>query len=396
MMMFDAYGLSSSRVLTFTLLVFVACFSCSSTSKDEQKTEAADQNQAAWIVTVKGAVAFPQQGKIAIQQIKDGGIGWQDTIMLSSKNKFAKKVKLSEPGYYKINFYNRQVVDFILYKNNIEILADGNDPRGNVEIKGSPEIDVIRKVQFILQRVEASPEVAKLTQEYNVASQTQNDARMKALRSQYMEILKKSQDSVATIIRNEPPSLGVINMLEGGTVLDRDRFMDTYIAVAEKLKKEWPNFSVAKTFVESVDKLKALAIGQIAPEIALPDTTGQIVKLSSMRGKYVLLDFWAKWCGPCRQENPNVVSAYKKFKDKGFTVFGVSLDRNRQDWINAIKADGLTWTHVSDLKYWNSQAAQAYSISSIPFSLLLDPDGKIIAKNLRGAALHEKLAEVLK
>jgi peroxiredoxin len=288
------------------------------------------------------------------------------------------------------------VVDFILYKNNIEILADGNDPRGNVEIKGSPEIDVIRKVQFILQRVEASPEVAKLTQEYNVASQTQNDARMKALRSQYMEILKKSQDSVATIIRNEPPSLGVINMLEGGTVLDRDRFMDTYIAVAEKLKKEWPNFSVAKTFVESVDKLKALAIGQIAPEIALPDTTGQIVKLSSMRGKYVLLDFWAKWCGPCRQENPNVVSAYKKFKDKGFTVFGVSLDRNRQDWINAIKADGLTWTHVSDLKYWNSQAAQAYSISSIPFSLLLDPDGKIIAKNLRGAALHEKLAEVLK
>jgi peroxiredoxin len=166
------------------------------------------------------------------------------------------------------------------------------------------------------------------------------------------------------------------------------------MAVANKLRKEWPNYDHSKSFIELVDKMKSIAIGQPAPEIALPDTTGQMVKLSSMKGKYVLVDFWAKWCGPCRQENPNVVRVYHKFKDKGFTVFGVSLDRRKEDWMRAIAEDKLAWTHVSDLKYWQSEAAKTYNITGIPFSLLLDPNGIIIAKNLRGAALDKKLAEV--
>jgi peroxiredoxin len=140
--------------------------------------------------------------------------------------------------------------------------------------------------------------------------------------------------------------------------------------------------------------MKVTAIGQPAPEIALPDTTGKVVSLSSMKGKYVLVDFWAKWCGPCRQENPNVVRAFQKYKDKGFTVFGVSLDRTKQDWMRAIKEDGLTWTHVSDLKFWQSEAAKTYNVTGIPFSLLIDPNGVIIAKNLRGAALDSKLEEI--
>ena len=128
----------------------------------------------------------------------------------------------------------------------------------------------------------------------------------------------------------------------------------------------------------------------------MPDTTGKIVKLSSMRGKYVLVDFWAKWCGPCRGENPNVVRVYNKYKDKGFTVYGVSLDRNKEDWLKAIHEDNLTWTHVSDLKFWQSEAAKIYSINAIPFSVLLDPNGVIIAKNLRDLALEAKLAEIFK
>jgi peroxiredoxin len=375
-------------VFTFGLLLFVFCFSCSSASKE-------DPNADTWEVTVSGKVGFPQQGQIIIQEIKNGGTGWQDTVKLKSNYTYSKKVKLSQPGYYKITFFNRQYVDFILYKNNIEINVDGNDPSGFIEIKGSPEIDIIRKTQTILRDVESSPEMAKLSQEYSEAVQVKNESKMAELQATYMNEVAKGQQKVAELLKNEPPSLGVINLLQSKAI-DADQHFDTYLAVANKLKAEWPNYEHAKAFISMVDKMKTIAIGQPAPEIALPDTTGQVVKLSSMKGKYVLVDFWAKWCGPCRQENPNVVRVYHKFKDKGFTVFGVSLDRKKDDWLRAIAEDKLAWTHVSDLKYWQSEAAKTYNITGIPFSLLLDPNGIIIAKNLRGAALEKKLAEVFK
>lgn len=379
-----------SKVLTFCFVLFAFCFSCSSTSKD------AEDQATAWDVTIRGKVAFPQKGQITIQQLKNGGgTGWQDTIVLSSKSTYAKKIKLSEPGYYKINFYNRQVVDFILYKSNIEINVDGNEPRGAVEIKGSPDIDLIRKVQIIMRNAETSPDIARINEEFTAAVQVRDDAKIAVLQNEYAAKIKTSHDSIAALLKNEPPSLGAINLLEGGNVLDRDQYFDTYVAVAERLKKEWPSFEFSKNFIATVDKMKATAIGQPAPEIALPDTTGQVVKLSSMKGKYVLVDFWAKWCGPCRQENPNVVRVFNKYKDKGFTVFGVSLDRSKEDWLRAIKEDQLTWTHVSDLKYWQSEAARTYNVNGIPFSLLLDPNGVIIAKNLRGPALEKKIAEVI-
>jgi peroxiredoxin len=136
-------------------------------------------------------------------------------------------------------------------------------------------------------------------------------------------------------------------------------------------------------------------VGKQAPEISLPDTEGRTVKLSSFRGKYVLVDFWASWCGPCRKENPNVVQAYNQFKNKNFTILGVSLDRQKEPWEKAIVDDNLNWTHISDLKYWQSEVVPIYQVEGIPFNVLVDPDGKVIAENLRGNALEQKLHQVL-
>lgn len=141
----------------------------------------------------------------------------------------------------------------------------------------------------------------------------------------------------------------------------------------------------------------ATAIGAVAPDLAFTSPDGKVIKLSDLRGQIVLVDFWASWCRPCRMENPNVVAAYKKFKDKGFTIYSVSLDQDAAKWKGAIQQDGLAWpNHVSDLKGWQSQAAMMYGVQGIPAQFLLDKDGKIVAKNLRGEQLEEKLAELLK
>ena len=170
-----------------------------------------------------------------------------------------------------------------------------------------------------------------------------------------------------------------------------------YDKLFKGLNKTVRNSEAGKALRKSMDGFMSVRTGVTAPLFEAPDTIGNNIRLKDFRGKYVLLDFWASWCGPCREENPNVVKAYMQFRDKGFTIIGISLDEpgKRDAWIRAIHADGLVWQHVSDLQYWNNAVAKLYSIRSIPQNFLLDPQGKIVAANLRGEALTQTLQALL-
>ena len=167
-------------------------------------------------------------------------------------------------------------------------------------------------------------------------------------------------------------------------------------ATRAKISSELAGCPYVKDLDGIIKQLENVQIGKVAPEFSLPDTAGVSVSLSDFRGKYVLLDFWASWCPPCRRENPNVVKAFNEYKDKNFTIVGISLDKDKSKWMKAIADDNLAWTHLSDLKYWDSEIPALYGVRGIPANVLLDPDGVIVAKNITGEDLHKKLKEVIK
>jgi len=240
--------------------------------------------------------------------------------------------------------------------------------------------------------------------------------KMSALNSQYIEYrknkdeegIKKIQDEAGRLdsimnedvylkyTANHPNSPVALYSLErySGYVIYPSKVELLYNKLASKIQSS----AAGKAFYKRIETAKKTAIGSMAVNFTQPDTLGHPVSLSNLKGKYVLLDFWASWCGPCRAENPNVVKAFNKYKDKNFTVLSVSLDQpgKKEAWINAIHKDGLTWTQVSDLKFWDNAVAKEYGIQAIPQNLLIDPSGKIIAKNIRGQELNNKLAEIFK
>ena len=369
------------------LLVIAVLISCNSTG--QQSTEEISG------IKIYGTVGYPKaRGIILLEEVlTTNQIGTRDTIFVNEKDyTYSYRKQITTPGIYRLNFYGLQLVNILLDDEDIEVNVDGNARNGFVQITGSTDHQLLDEFQVFNSGFQRSEEMQKINMEFQQAQQQGNATDIAAVRTRYAKMEEAHNAALADKILDMGTSLAALQVIN---TLDKDKHFPIYLAVAKKFNALLPDNEFVKQFVQQVENMKLLAIGQIAPDIALPNPNGEVIKLSSFRGKYVLVDFWAKWCRPCRIENPNVVSAYNKYNKKGFEVFGVSLDRKKEDWIKAIQEDGLRWTQVSDLKYWQSEAARLYNVKGIPFAVLLDKEGRIIAKNLRGQQLHDKLAELM-
>ncbi|WPU93638.1 TlpA disulfide reductase family protein [Mucilaginibacter sabulilitoris] len=332
-------------------------------------------NVAAGTFTFKGTILNPVNATLAVDY---KGIGLNKYI----------QANYSDGGQ------SKTADDLNLFLEKGTITVNSKDSISKAQITGSTLNDDNRKLTAQLAVINKKAQALMAEAKAATPEQQKSPDFQSRMQARYKNIQAEQKAALKNFITNNPNSylsLLAINSV-AGPAPDPAEIEPLFNGLSQSLKDS----ETGKNLKHGIDALKVTAIGAVAPDFTQNDANGTPVKLSSFRGKYVLLDFWASWCGPCRQENPNVVRNYNKYKAKNFTVVGVSLDKpeGKAAWLAAIKSDGLEWTQVSDLKFWNNEAAALYQVSSIPQNYLIDPNGKIIAKNLRGEDLDAKLQEL--
>ncbi len=317
-------------------------------------------------VTIKGKVINNLFYTIYVDNILKDTEVTNGTI--TEANEFELTFAVDKTDYYRLRL--TQEITLVL------IIAPGENIYVEFETLDPYSSKVTGSANTILfyETYKSSQDYAKKIEEYTAKMETEK------------------KDFFRQKIKDNPKSLASLIFIDE---LDIEEDYDTYKILADGLADFYEHNDFVKQFIDNVKAAKALEIGNIAPDIKAPNPKGKDIALSSLKGKYVLIDFWASWCKPCRAESPFLVEAYDKYRKKGFEIYSVSLDKTKEDWLAAIEKDKLgDWTHVSDLKYWDAEAAKIYGVKSIPTNVLIDKDGKIIAKDLRGEELIKKLQEI--
>lgn len=345
--------------------------------------------------TIKGTLknAVPTH-KVFLYAFTNNEMKAVDSTNVSDKGEFQLSYSNAEANFYRIS---NGTGDYILIAKNgdaIKFEADVRDEAQNYEVSGGEDADKMAELNKLKHKYQSK--LAEINNDFKKkleASPDKRQALMEELSPVYSKTMGELNEAIAKFAADNRKSLTSFYAISMVDPMGNDKILVDY---AEKVDASLLKNPMVKSFVERTMKLKAVQVGQPAPDFSIPSVDGKsTIKLSDFKGKYVLLDFWASWCAPCRQENPNVVKAFQKYNSRNFTILGISLDKDKAAWEKAIKDDNLNWSHGGELKDFESQVAQLYQIEAIPSSFILNPEGKIIAKNLRDKELAKFLEDNL-
>lgn len=376
----------------FLLILSVVLLAVACGNKEGEVTTMADESGQVEVTSegtpTKITGTFRGSGSVPVylQYLSAQQLVEVDTVNTYAEGNFSFEMSIDVAGFYRIALDQNNFCVLVVYPGeSISVDADGSSIYATYSVTGSEESSRLQDLNKLLAPRDS------INMAFQNAQMTRDQQKFQEVVAVYDGIMADVMDQVKAFIDEDPATLTALAAAQN---LNIDEDFPYYLKVIDALQGKADGNDFYEAVSTQVNAQRKLAIGSPAPEIALNQPNGEELKLSDLRGQYVLIDFWASWCGPCRKENPNVVRVYNKYHDKGFEILGVSLDKNQNAWLNAIDQDGLTWRHVSDLKFWNSAVVPEYQVKGIPLTYLVDSEGNIVGKNLRGRSLENKLAEI--
>lgn len=364
------------RKILFFSLASIVMFSCNESKKTDETA------------LIKGKLNNAANTAIYFQRVSENGEQILDSTKTNDKGEFSLKNKADKTDYYLLRTGNQIAYLILSGGENLEIEGDASNLDATYKVKGSKDTELIIDLKRFDMNLRDSLNTvyttarAKDPQHVNEIGMSLNKVYSERMNAFAMDFIQKNMESFAVLSATNRQ------------FIDQEKNAELMKKVEQTLKTKYPENKYVSEFGILVDRLNKMPVGSAAPDFKIADANGKEISLSQLKGKVVLVDFWASWCGPCRAENPNVVSMYNDFHSKGFEILGVSLDENKEAWLDAVKKDKLSWLHGCELKRWNSEIAKQYGVEAIPYSVLVDKEGKIVAKGLRAEELRPILTSM--